>query len=367
MDADEATTAALESTENNSGRSLSGIEMDTATTATLMDSSSEKTREAVLCRPVADVPSVEPTSHPSMTMADPISGNPSSTTESGASTIDVSGIEHLHSEHENEHGNEQLKKSSTAYSYSASNLRQRHIPLRESVLPLSQTSQHMPRSDGRSSPPEQALNSGENTATAQSAGSSEVPHSDINGHQSSEATPKQPELDVNEGGLFECNICLDMASNPVVTLCGHLFCWSCLHQWLSSRLPASNTCPVCKAGVEKEKVIPIYVRGREPKDPREDSQLPNRPSGQRTEPVSNNPWDFTGLFNAGRGNIGNVHLGFGLMPFGIQFTMGQGHNIHNFHGGHQNGALGPTQQLQAFVSRLFLMVATLVLISIILY
>jgi hypothetical protein len=24
-------------------------------------------------------------------------------------------------------------------------------------------------------------------------------------------------------GLFECNICLEMASEPVVTLCGHLF------------------------------------------------------------------------------------------------------------------------------------------------
>jgi E3 ubiquitin-protein ligase RNF5 len=24
-------------------------------------------------------------------------------------------------------------------------------------------------------------------------------------------------------GVFECNICLEMASEPVVTLCGHLF------------------------------------------------------------------------------------------------------------------------------------------------
>ena len=29
---------------------------------------------------------------------------------------------------------------------------------------------------------------------------------------------------------FECNICFDAAKDPVVTQCGHLYCWSCLHQ-----------------------------------------------------------------------------------------------------------------------------------------
>jgi hypothetical protein len=27
---------------------------------------------------------------------------------------------------------------------------------------------------------------------------------------------------------YECNICLELAKDPVVTLCGHLYCWSCL-------------------------------------------------------------------------------------------------------------------------------------------
>jgi zinc-RING finger domain len=29
---------------------------------------------------------------------------------------------------------------------------------------------------------------------------------------------------------FDCNICFDAARDPVVTQCGHLYCWPCLHQ-----------------------------------------------------------------------------------------------------------------------------------------
>ena len=29
---------------------------------------------------------------------------------------------------------------------------------------------------------------------------------------------------------FQCNICLDTARDAVVSMCGHLFCWPCLHQ-----------------------------------------------------------------------------------------------------------------------------------------
>ena len=42
------------------------------------------------------------------------------------------------------------------------------------------------------------------------------------------------------------------------------YSWSCLAQWLDRSL----TCPVCKAGCDKEKAIPVYGRGKEEKDPR---------------------------------------------------------------------------------------------------
>ena len=58
--------------------------------------------------------------------------------------------------------------------------------------------------------------------------------------------------------LLECNICLDTARDAVVTFCGHLFCWPCLYRWLQN---GHSVCPVCKAGVTRESVIPLFGRG----------------------------------------------------------------------------------------------------------
>lgn len=59
---------------------------------------------------------------------------------------------------------------------------------------------------------------------------------------------------------FDCSICLEVSQEPVVTMCGHLFCWSCLHQWITVH-SLLEECPVCKACV-KDKIIPLYGRGK---------------------------------------------------------------------------------------------------------
>lgn len=46
------------------------------------------------------------------------------------------------------------------------------------------------------------------------------------------------------------------------------FSWPCLHQWLETR-SSRQVCPVCKAVISKDKVIPIYGRGNtKQEDPR---------------------------------------------------------------------------------------------------
>nr|XP_051189252.1 uncharacterized protein LOC127302749 [Lolium perenne] len=80
---------------------------------------------------------------------------------------------------------------------------------------------------------------------------------------------------------FECNICLDAAIEPVVTPCGHLFCWPCLYQWLHAHSTHSE-CPVCKGEVLEVNVTPIYGRGGGERDA-SSSDVPPRPSANRSE------------------------------------------------------------------------------------
>ena len=72
-------------------------------------------------------------------------------------------------------------------------------------------------------------------------------------------------------GSFDCNICLDSAHEPVVTLCGHLYCWPCIYKWLhvQSASPESDqhqNCPVCKTTVSYNSLVPLYGRGPSPSE-----------------------------------------------------------------------------------------------------
>ncbi|GLT73834.1 hypothetical protein SLA2020_456670 [Shorea laevis] len=108
--------------------------------------------------------------------------------------------------------------------------------------------------------------------------------------ESASRPPQGPSCSSNSGngeaGDFECNICFELAQDPIVTLCGHLFCWPCLYKWLHIH-SHSQECPVCKALIEEEKLVPLYGRGKSSTDPRSRSipgvNIPNRPSGQRPE------------------------------------------------------------------------------------
>ena len=72
---------------------------------------------------------------------------------------------------------------------------------------------------------------------------------------------KNNDEESSANAAFECNICLDVARDAVISMCGHLFCWPCLHTWLETR-PNRQICPVCKAGIGKDKVVPLYGRGK---------------------------------------------------------------------------------------------------------
>ncbi|KAL8228510.1 hypothetical protein R6Q57_016094 [Mikania cordata] len=64
---------------------------------------------------------------------------------------------------------------------------------------------------------------------------------------------------------FQCNICLDTVQDPVVTLCGHLYCWPCIYKWIQHQRTSSETlenehanCPVCKTDLSEKDIVPLY-------------------------------------------------------------------------------------------------------------
>ncbi|KAI6204416.1 hypothetical protein M3Y94_00672000 [Aphelenchoides besseyi] len=140
---------------------------------------------------------------------------------------------------------------------------------------------------------------------------------------------------------FDCNICLESATDPVVSYCGHLYCWPCLHQWLETK-PQNPLCPVCKSVISKEKVIPIYGKSGDKVDPR--TKAPPRPSGQRTEDPSGGqeqPFAFPWLQNGVHANV-HFSFAFGLFPFSFMF------------GPQQNEQLDDNQRQNELMSNLFL-------------
>ncbi|KAJ8761602.1 hypothetical protein K2173_004378 [Erythroxylum novogranatense] len=83
------------------------------------------------------------------------------------------------------------------------------------------------------------------------------------------------------GGCFDCNICFDFAHEPVVTLCGHLYCWPCIYKWLhvqSASLASDEhpQCPVCKADISHTTMVPLYGRGQAPAETEHEGKIANR-------------------------------------------------------------------------------------------
>lgn len=118
-----------------------------------------------------------------------------------------------------------------------------------------------------------------------------------------------------------CNICLEVAKDTVISLCGHMFCWPCLYQWLYSGDITHDTCPVCKSAISREKVIPVYKSGDESnkQDPRD--KIPPRPSSQRSEvPNQHNQFPYGNVW--AMGGPGAQIFGFGDGGFHMSFGIG---------------------------------------------
>ncbi|KAJ4848797.1 hypothetical protein Tsubulata_037234 [Turnera subulata] len=88
--------------------------------------------------------------------------------------------------------------------------------------------------------------------------------------------------------IFDCNICLVMAREPVLTRCGHMFCWPCFYQ-LSYVYANVKECPVCMEEVKDTSIIPIYGNGNGKDNHKfyleSGLKVPPRPQAHRVESV----------------------------------------------------------------------------------
>ncbi|CAL9180881.1 unnamed protein product [Musa hybrid cultivar] len=192
---------------------------------------------------------------------------------------------------------------------------------------------------------------------------------------------------------FECNICFELARDPVVTRCGHLFCWPCLYRWLHGHSHSSE-CPVCKAIVEEKMLIPLYGRGDNSIDPRSksvpDMNIPQRPAGQRpaTAPQPDpNQFQYTNPWFMGGAPMASTRFGsltfsaaiaglFPLLSFHVHgFPDSTAYGpaaatpyYNGFHGGHVHGFPRQAhhgQQADVYLKALLFLVGALVIVSLV--
>src|SRR5690606_1580151 len=54
---------------------------------------------------------------------------------------------------------------------------------------------------------------------------------------------------------FKCSICFNIAFPPVKTKCDHLFCQSCLSEWIRTK----NTCPIDRSELPTDLVVDKFI------------------------------------------------------------------------------------------------------------
>lgn len=61
---------------------------------------------------------------------------------------------------------------------------------------------------------------------------------------------------INKWAEYSCSICFFYPTEPIVTPCGHIFCWPCYYY--ASKLKEHIHCYVCQTKIRFIEVCPVY-------------------------------------------------------------------------------------------------------------
>ena len=127
----------------------------------------------------------------------------------------------------------------------------------------------------------------------------------------------------SEKNYYDCKICLEESTEPVVTYCGHLYCWECLYKWSETKNNSKIPCPSCNNEVNIKRVIPIYTSIEEHSKRAE--SVPNRPKPERRQyrnPNNRGPnrnfqfhFNIFGMNLQGNGQQGHGNVFISIVPF----------------------------------------------------